>query len=284
MAARLLGMVTMLIVVRGPSDVWKAPASDFAAATLSAVALFTMACRRLPVRLPTVAGVIGALRMGWTLFLFKGNASLISRMNVLILGWYLPSRLVGIYAGAEKLSSVSMNLLDPITRGIYPRLSYVTAKRQPSERDAVFLAVLATIPFGLLLGGLMFLFAHPLVTILLGKQYLQAVSVLRILALAPPLSAISLALGVQWMLPHGMEREFNLVVFSVGILNILFAVLLVPRFGIVGMAVTMVLSQFLLAAGMWIVLTIRGMNPLSLSLARRLATARHGPSTPTSMP
>ena len=65
-------------------------------------------------------------------------------------------------------------------------------------------------------------------------------------------------LGMQWMLPFGMDRAFNRIVVCAGILNVVLAVSLAPHFGPLGTAWSVVTSQAFVAMAMWISLLRSG--------------------------
>jgi PST family polysaccharide transporter len=101
--------------------------------------------------------------------------------------------------------------------------------------------------------------------VVLGPGFDSAVVVLRILALLPPLIAISNVLGIQWMLALGLDRLVNTIVISACVLNVGLALILVPRYQQVGMATAVVASEALVAFGLYAVLRIRNLDPLVIA-------------------
>ena len=86
-----------------------------------------------------------------------------------------------------------------------------------------------------------------LVRVILGPGYEAAIPVLRILAILPPTIAVGTLLGIQWALPMGLERPFYLFVLAAGMLNIILAVFLVPRYGAMGMAISVMMAELFVA-------------------------------------
>jgi PST family polysaccharide transporter len=118
---------------------------------------------------------------------------------------------------------------------------------------------------GCAMGVTIFLGAPILVRLVLGPGFESAVLVLRILALLPPLIALSNVLGIQWMLALGLDRLVNVVVISACVLNVVLAILLVPRYLEVGMAVAVVASETLVASGLYAMLRMRNLDPLVIA-------------------
>ena len=67
--------------------------------------------------------------------------------------------------------------------------------------------------------------------------------VLRLLVLVMPLVAAGTVLGIYWALPWRRERLFLATVIVGGAVNLLLAVLLVPRHGAMGMAIAVVSAE-----------------------------------------
>ena len=103
---------------------------------------------------------------------------------------------------------------------------------------------------GVILGILTYLCAPFMVRVLLGPKFDSAVPVLRILALLPPLMAITHSVGFQWLLPLGKNKVINRVMLSAAVLNFTLAVLLAPRYAHIGMAWAVVTSEAFLCLRM----------------------------------
>jgi PST family polysaccharide transporter len=97
--------------------------------------------------------------------------------------------------------------------------------------------------------------------VLLGKGFDNSVPVLRLLSLLAPLVAGSIVLGIQWMLPLRLDKEFNVIMLSAGALNLALALLLAPRYQQMGMAVSVVLAEILVTGSMVVLLRRRKLDP-----------------------
>lgn len=266
--AKALSLVGIVLLVRVPEDGWKVLALMGAASLLSAVVALILAYREVPVRLPNVSLSLDALRLGWTMFLFRSAVSLYTVGNTFILGLFVQPQIVGYYAGAEKISKAFLGLLGPITQAIYPRMSQIV---RHSRKEAARLARIGIVAvgFGGVLIGLVVFAASPLlVRILLGEGFGPAVQVLRVLALLPPLIAISNVLGIQWMLPLGLDRPFNIIILGAGLINIVLAVILAPRYAHIGMAWAVVLSEVFATGSMYMFLRSRSIDPFTYMSAQ----------------
>ncbi|MBW6395363.1 flippase [Thermus sp. SYSU G05001] len=263
--AKALVLILIFLGVKGPDDTWKVLALQGGASLVATLLALFLAYREVPFLLPKPKGVWEALRLGWSMFFFRSAVSLYTLGNTFILGLFAPPQVVGYYAGAEKISKAFLGLLSPVSQALYPRLSHL-ARSAPLEAARLARLGLWTMGLGGVVLGLgVWALAPLLVRLFLGEGYEAAVLPLRILALLVPLIALSNVLGIQWMLPLGLDRPFNAIIVGAGLINLVLAVFLAPRLFHVGMALAVVVSELLVTLSMWLYLRRQGKDPLALA-------------------
>ncbi|MFC4637077.1 flippase [Deinococcus hohokamensis] len=241
----------ILLLIRRPADAWLVPALTATATLLSNGYALWLAHRDTPFLWPTWRRTRSTLRLGWSMFVFRGSAAFYSTASAFLLGLFVPVGLVGFYAGAERIARAVQGLLTPLNRALYPRFARA-AGAGPAAAQAL-------LPRGLwLMGGAgavmsagTWLAAPLLVTLLLGPGFEPAVPVLRVLAALPLVIAVNMVFGLFWLVPLGRDRAFNLTVALGAGLNALLIVLLVPGHGPLGMAQAVVLTEVLVGAGLF---------------------------------
>lgn len=261
-SARVLATAGIFLLVRSPEDGWKVLALQGLASLLSTSVALRLAYREVPFRFPTLSLSWKTLQAGWNMFIFNSAVSLYTVGNSFILGLFAPPQFVGYYAGAEKFIIALLRLFEPVSQALYPRLSHLI---HHSRADAARLARIGILLMGLsgvLMGLVIFLSAPLLVRILLGEEFAPAVPVLRVLALLLPLVALSTALYSQWILPLRLDRLFITVILGTGLLNLILAVVLAPRYFALGMAWAVVASELFVTLGsIYILWRWRGSTP-----------------------
>ncbi len=105
-----------------------------------------------------------------------------------------------------------------------------------------------------------------IVKIILGHNFGESESVVRVLSVRAPLIAWTNVLGFQWLLVLGLERQFQKITMAALILNTLLATALAPRFSYNGMAWAVLFSQAAAALGIFVVVQQRQLNPFSKRL------------------
>ena len=116
---------------------------------------------------------------------------------------------------------------------------------------------------GVLLCGMVLLAAPIIVRVLLGPRFEPAIPVMRILSLLLPIVAASNVLGIQWMLPLGMDRVFNKIIICAGLLILTFGVWWASQWQYIGMACAVVTIEAMVTMAMWIILGRHKVNPFT---------------------
>jgi PST family polysaccharide transporter len=261
-AAKVVTTIAIFIVVRSPSDAWKVMALQASAAWFAVGTAAFIAYKGVPFRRPNMALTIHALRTSWSLFLFNSSRSLYTVGNAFILGLFASSRVVGFYAAAEKLIRVLLGLLNPISRAIYPRVSYLVHHSPERALRLVRLTFLGMTGFGALISLAVAVFAPLIVRVALGADFGPAIPILRVSSLLPFIVAPSIVLGTHWMLPLGHDRPYLKMVFLAGLVNVALAVALAPTFAGVGMAWAVVSTETFVTLIVYWWLKRRMLDPL----------------------
>lgn len=252
----------IFIFVRHPGDAWKVLVLQGAGLLFSVIAATIFIYREIPVRLPRWSLVHKTLRMGWSMFVFRGSTSLYGVGNAFILGLFAPPEAVGFYAGAEKLSRALMGLLVPVHQSLYPRITRLIKEDRPVANRLAKLTMFIMSSAGTILTLAAFLGAPWIIPLVLGRSFAASVPVLRIMSPLPLLDAVGTMLGILWMVPLGLDRQFNKVVMAGGALNLILAVILAPRFAQLGMAGALVCTEIFVVLTLYIKLHRQGLNPL----------------------
>ncbi|HEX5413581.1 MAG TPA: oligosaccharide flippase family protein [Terriglobia bacterium] len=268
-AGKAAATAGIFAIVRHRADGWKVLALQGSGSLLSVVVATVMVYSEIAIILPTWPLVRDTLRMGWSMFLFRGSMSLYGAGNAFILGLFASPAAVGFYAGAERLARALMGLLVPVHQSLYPRLSSLVqhdpAAARRLARSSLFLMSTA----GAVLSLAALLGAPWAVPLILGKNFVASVPVLQIMAALPLLDALGTSFGVLWMVPLGLDRQFNLVVMAGGLLNLVLAVVLAPQFAQLGMAAAVVATEVFIVLALYFVLYRRRLSLLVPAQIRR---------------
>jgi PST family polysaccharide transporter len=245
---RGVGTLLIFCTVQSPSHTDRVLLCNAGAAILSAVICAVRAKEREPLPRLTIRGGIGALKAGWSIFLYRAAVSLYTLANGFLLGFFAPPAIVGYYAGAERIARACTGLLQPLSQSIFSRLAYVLPRSASDgfrlARRALAIMALAGAALGVILAA----GAPKIVRCFLGPGFGPAVNSLRIFALLPPIAAVGTSLGIHWMIPLRMDGSFTCITLLAGVANLTLATVLAPRLGHIGMCISVVVSESLAAA------------------------------------
>lgn len=249
LAMQLAAVGAILWLVRSPADGLMLLVIYTAAAGMANILGYASMYASNRYRAPSLRAGIDFVRRGWTMFVFRSMVTLYTSANILLVGAILSPLQAGYFGAADKLFTVLAGLFGPFAGTLFPRMNYLMksdpkaafqlAKRGLALSFAVSAAAAVAIYF----------MAPLLVRILFGAEFAASVTPLRILACSLPFLAVSHVLGVQVMLPMGMDRRFNGITLITGLISFLACVALLSVTGINGMAAIRLLAEAL-AAGL----------------------------------
>ncbi|WP_267962618.1 flippase [Thermus brockianus] len=240
---RGLATLGVFLLVRTPMDAYLPLLLNGIGALVATGLGIVWLAKLFPLRSPSFREGVAFLGLGGRLFLFRLAVSLYTAANPLILGFFAPPSQVGLYAGAERLTKAVLGLLEPFNRAFFPRFARLVGQ-DPRAAGFLGIRVLGAMS-GLAVWGAVFLwiFSPWVIRLLLGEGYEEAIPLVKTLVFLLPLIAVSNLLGIQWMLAWGMDRPFNAIILSAGLLNLLLATGLSALGGALGLAWAVVLVE-----------------------------------------
>jgi PST family polysaccharide transporter len=233
LTTRIAALALIVLLVRDESDGEIVLAVYTGAAAASVSVTTVMMYRRVTPLRPTRAWSRDALRRGRTLFAGTGATAFYTGANAFLIGLILPPAQVAIFAAAEKVVRAGNRVLGLMAQAVYPR-----ASRLVGRGDAVRARRLSNITllfFGgiaLASAGLVALFADPIVNLVFGSEFEDAVPLMRIMALVVPLNVIGVVLMTQRLLPLGLDRRVTAIFVSASLINAALVVLAAETSGL----------------------------------------------------
>lgn len=183
------------------------------------------------------------LENGWHLFLSTVWINLYTTSNVFILGLFAPANVVGYFAAADKIRMAFQGILSTMSQSVFPYVNILLSESY--ERFVSFNKKLFKIALivGSIISITLFLFAEPLVNIILGKDYEPSVLVLRIIAWLPLVIFLSNVLGIQTMLPMNKHKSFAIILFFAAMINLILSFILVSKYFEIGTSISVLATE-----------------------------------------
>jgi PST family polysaccharide transporter len=254
--AKSVALAALFVFVRNPHDAWRALAIQALSPAVTVAVGLRLACTSVASR-PEWELVRAVLKEGWHMFVFRSAESIYGVANAFILGIFAPATLVGYFSSAEKVSKATAGLLNPIREALYPRINNLVHAEKKEAMRLARIGVVLMVGTGFLLSICLFLFAGPVISILMGGHFEPAVRVLRILSPLPFALGTTYSCGQLCLLPLRKDKMVLRVVFLAAAINLACSFTLGPRWGQVGMAITVLISESFVAVTLaWNVLRL----------------------------
>lgn len=251
LTARVVSTIAIVLLVHSAEDAWLVPA-------LQCLALALMLIVTTSSMLKKVDNPGFNLQGSWSLLMRNAHLCFTRLVqmsaptgNTFLLGVISP---IGapIYGAAERTSNAVRGLLSPISQVAFPEIVVLYRESPARARSAVKKILLGLVAGAVIMAAIIWLLADLVVLILFGEEFASTVPVFRVLLCSVPLFAIIQVVGLQWLIPLKHDRAFLISAIAGVILNVGFALVLVPQFGAIGMAWSMVLSEATTCIGLFI--------------------------------
>jgi len=261
----LFGILTPLLLIRGPGGAERFAVASAAGAILTAMVAFALVRRAVgPIRVSWAIGplwnlVKKAAPLGFSVIMLQIYWS----MDQVLLGLLTGKTEVGQYAAAAKLPTVLSGFIGIWVSAVYPHASKLFRSDPDRLRRQLGIFTSLSIVVALPLAAGSAIVGTSVMTGLFGPAYRPAGPPFAILIVASAVVVVSinytsLAMAVD------QERTFALAVTVASIVNILMNLLLIPAYGPIGAAISTVAAEslvFLICARR--VVAIIGRPPLA---------------------
>ena len=182
--------------------------------------------------------------------------TLYNSANVFFIGYMLPASEIGKYFIAEKLIRGIQSVY-----GVASSVIYMKATKISSDIDRLidFNKKMGFIffPIALIIVAVVFLWADGLIYYLFENKYPESFQVMKIFALLAPIIVVSNILGMQLMLPLGMDRLFRNSIFVGVAINFILLPWLTLEYGVLGSAVANIIVEIAVMCSMFFYLHIK---------------------------
>jgi PST family polysaccharide transporter len=262
--AKLLSALALFVFVRDSSDYVLALAILSGGMLFAGLAGLLVAINKFEIilRMPARAEIQDTLRDGWHLFVSTAATTFYTNSNVFLVGLLAGNAQAGYFSAAEKIVRGMQGLLGPVTQAIYPYVNSLAGNSRDLalafiRKSFVWIGALSFIP-----SFLLFLLASPVSRLILGSGSEDVSPVFRWMAMLPFVIAISNVLGIQTMIPFGLERQLSRIYVCAGLGSLVLSILLIRHFGALGAAISVLAVELVIVLCMWKSLKTRGVNML----------------------
>lgn len=272
--SRIIGFVFLLGAILLDTGVVGVVAASVIAALFASIFSFYWMLRFVR---PTI---IPDLRYAWRLFLAAiplGIAAIINtiyfKVDTLMLSLIRGANEVGIYGVAYRVIEIVLTLPGFFVLSVFPIISGYAASRDARLLQVIQRSTDILIITGVFTAVLIALLAEPIIVLISGYQFIEAVRPLQVLMVGVGFSFLNLFLGYL-LVAHDRQRKLiGLGIFAL-VINVISNLYAIPRFGYMGAAWTTVGSEVaVILIALKLVRDVYGQLPSFRNLSKALLAA-----------
>ena len=245
---QLLAIILLLLFVKEKEDyIIYAGVTTLAQAGAGLLNVFYIRKKYLHIRLLT-SNICFKKHIKPLLVLFAVALSsyLYINSDITMIGLYRNEEEVGLYSAATKIYSMIKLLLNATIVASIPRISVYLGEGNKDKYNSLIHSLVSNVSLIVFPCGVgLFLIAEPTLLIASGSEYVSATQSLRILAIALLFAPFSYIYSSGVLVANKKENVFLYATVISATVNVLLNIIILPRIGFVGAAITTLLSEVL---------------------------------------
>ncbi|MET3536388.1 flippase [Chryseobacterium limigenitum] len=248
--AKVIFTVCIFAFVKTESDFFLVPIfNSLGYITIGIVSVFVL-IRKYKIRFKKLKTdvIISYLKDSWHLFISNISVTLYTTAVITILGFFTNNTLVGYYSVADKIIQILRGLIAPLSQALFPFL----AKEAHNDKNKVLNINRKILRYGsfiflpLCIG--IYIFAPEILYLILKKESMEAVKILRIFSIIPFLIFLATVFALFTMIVFNKNREYSRIIISAGLINIVLSFIFIPMFHHIGAAVCVLVIELYVTA------------------------------------
>lgn len=246
----LVKMLTLLLIftlIKQPSDLWLYILLYSISIFVSVLVLWPCAYKKVHFIFPTYSGVCCHILPNLIMFIPVIAISVYKYMDKIMLGMQSVEQ-VGYYENVEKILTVLLSFITAFGSVMLPRITNMIANQQNNLANQYLLKSMRFVMFlgiGFFVG--MFTVADAFVPLFFGKGFEKCILIMKIISASAVFSSWANVLRTQYLIPAHKDKVYVISVLLGAIINFLGNVLLIPHYAAVGVVVSTVVAEMMVA-------------------------------------
>jgi PST family polysaccharide transporter len=235
--SKILFTIAVFLFVKEPSDYILQPFFLSLGYILSGIMSMYIILVRwgVKLRLPSLRLIFETLKNGLDVFVNNFVSNLYNNLSIVILGFYSGNIANGLFDAGQKFIDVAIRFLNILSRAFFPFLSRRIDKHN--------LYAILNISVGVFSSLLLFIFAPLLIKWFYTPDFIDAITVLRVLAISIVFLCMNNVYGVNYLILQGHEIIVRNISVVCSVAGLFLAFILIPKLSFVGAAITILISR-----------------------------------------
>lgn len=241
---QIISLIYLFVFVKSPDDIGKYALYGVMTYSLTSISNFIIAIKFIDFKIHISLEIKKHIPFILTFLGMSFITTFYNMLDIGMLGFLSNDTEVGYYSAAIKINNLVIELISAIVVILLPRLSYLKEKNELQEFNKLSvkgfnIVLFFSIPF--CFGA--YVLSNQLIIMLSSEKFLDAVLPMKILCPLIMFISISNLIGTQ-IFPALNKEKTSLLVYSIAILvNIAINIVLIPKIGATGAAVSTIIAE-----------------------------------------
>jgi len=257
LVAKLIFTALIFILITRPGDFIYVPLFYSLGNIISGIIAFVIMYKQFGVRVhyPEDFNLKTELKKGWNVFLSNFAINGYINSNLFILGLFTNNVVLGYYSIADKILYVFRQILNVFFNTTYPQacqkatIGFTEVKKFYKKYFYGFCTMM------IVLCGALFLLAEPITVFFAKETVPETILAIRLLSFVPIIICLNIP-AFQILLAYNFQRNYMLVLVGGSLLNVVLNLFLAPAFSMTGTAISIIITEIFITAGLYIALTL----------------------------
>ena len=178
----------------------------------------------------------------WPIATVSIIGTLMTNLDMVILGWFTNSHNIGLYSAAQKPIQIIYLIPVLLSIAILPTFSRMALTDKDKIKNVIKKSFNFSLIIALVINVGILLIGGPVFKLAFGQQYILAIPLLKIMALAIITGAPGIIIS-NALFALGEQRKLVQFISVTLIIDLILCLLLIPRYGIYGASISVTVSQ-----------------------------------------
>lgn len=259
--AKIIFTGLIFLLIKQPSDYIYANLFQGLGTIISSIISLFFLCKNYDIKLkiPSIKQVKNEIKSGFHILLSSFSINIYLNTNIIILGLFANSIVLGYYSIAEKIMLILRQLLSVFSQVIYPHICKLVQK---SHSQLVLFYKKIYIPFLIviiLLSILLYFLADMIVLLLTNTNNLDIANLVKLIAFVPIIVCLNIP-AYQTLLAYDMKKSYSFVLSFGSLVSIILNFFLSYRIGAMGTCISIIITEALITIGLYLILELKNKN------------------------
>ena len=239
--AKIIFTFSVFLLIKNQEDYYFVPILNGLGFILSGCLGFILSLKYVSFTKPIFKETLSIAKESFSLFLSNLAVSLYTKINTLIVGFFISDTMAGVYSSMEKLVVATKSIYIPLYQALYPN---IVVKDNNTIANIINKMKYYMGGFGAIISFTIFLFAADILRLIYNDELITSYyMIFQILGLIGFLSSLNM-LYVSLFFPAIKAFNQRLKILSLGgVFNIILVLTLVQYYSIYGVAISATVSE-----------------------------------------